>query len=81
MFSSFTEICEELAMIILAQLNNDREGNDCYIYEKWVLVNLFGKERILHLTSDTIDTEINITHYSLDEQPEIYRQLVTGTSW
>lgn len=59
-------------MKILAQLNQDREGNDCYIYEEWVLVMMFNRERILHITSDTIDREVNITHYSKEEQPRMY---------
>lgn len=34
-------------MKILAQFDNSREGNDCWLYEQWFKVEIFG--RIVYL--------------------------------
>jgi hypothetical protein len=62
-------------MRVIATLNQNREnGNDCYIYEEWTLIRVFGKDKILHTTCEN-GYEFTINHYTPEEQPKMYEIL------
>lgn len=54
-------------MKIINQIDESREGNDCWIYESWSLVEIFGKKIILHSYMCTYDLKLEVHSYELND--------------
>ena len=69
-------------MKILAQIDTSRDGNDCYIYEVWSLVDVCGATVVLriHKVSGWSEKEITSEVYHISDMetdhPEILQRLL-----
>lgn len=68
-------------MKILSQIDTSHEGNDCWIYEEWALIEIFEETFIYRFTkvSDWCGTEREVDRYSINNLNEeitvIYNKL------
>lgn len=59
-------------MKVLSELDVSRQGNDCYIYEKWILAEIFGQRYFLHCSkvNGWAGHELEIRSYDYEYHPD-----------
>lgn len=69
-------------MKILAQLDTSHEGNDCWIYEEWLLVVIFVQEHLICNTKVTgyfndglVSKIYNVDNLNDNKIIDIYKKL------
>jgi hypothetical protein len=65
-------------MKVISSIDKSREGNDCYVYESWSLVEIFvWKQVIIHNCMNTYHQKIETNVYQINgnmvdsEDPEV----------
>lgn len=54
-------------MKIISSIDKSREGNDCYVYESWSLVEIFvWKQVIIHNCMNTYHQKIQTNVYQIN---------------
>lgn len=63
-------------MKILAQFDNSREGNDCWLYEEWIKAQIFSEIVYLRIRRDSYESDVlNISKMQAYEMVHGYPEI------